>query len=95
MSDPCTRDPDAYGIRACSLTGTMHHGKLNMKAVSFRESGLQYVPMEGVMESTEVKRAICLLMGFLLGALLDRAYAASTDYPNRAVTMIVPYPRAG
>jgi len=52
--------------------------------------------MEGVMESTGANRAICLLMGFLLmGLSWTGSDAASTDYPNRAVTMIVPYPAGG
>ena len=40
--------------------------------------------------------SICVLVGFfLVGLFLTGAYGAAPDYPNRAITMIVPYPAGG
>ena len=48
------------------------------------------------MRSTGCTIAICLLTGlFLMGAPWTASHGAAPEYPNRAVTMIVPYPAGG
>lgn len=48
------------------------------------------------MKSLQYKAAICLLtVLFVAGASWTEVRAAAPEYPNRAVTMIVPYPAGG
>lgn len=49
-----------------------------------------------VMGSRKGAGSICVPVGFfLVGLFLTGAYGAAPDYPNRAITMIVPYPAGG
>jgi tripartite-type tricarboxylate transporter receptor subunit TctC len=52
--------------------------------------------MEGRMKHLQRKAMICLFACFCLtGFYLTNLYAAASDYPNRPVTVIVPYPAGG